>query len=78
MELIAVDLGALVGVVGEGVADLALLGNLNAAADELVVDLLMDEESAAGDAALTLVKEEADLGLGNGEVDVGIVHDDVG
>ena len=78
MELLAVDLGALVGVSGEGVSDLSLLGDLSRALDELVVDLFLNEESAAGNAALTLVEEETNLGLSDSNINVSIVHDNVG
>lgn len=77
MELIAVDLGALVSVGGEGVTNLALLGDLCGSADELVVDLLVNEEATAGNAALSLVEVETHLRLGDGEVDIGVVHDNV-
>ena len=45
--------------------------------DELVVDLLLDEEPAAGAAALALVEEQAEVGALDGGVEVGVGEDDV-
>ena len=44
--------------------------------DELVVDLLLDEQPAAGAAALALVEEQAEVRALDGGVEVGVGEDD--
>ena len=46
--------------------------------DELVVDLLLDKQPAAGAAALALVEEQAEVGALDGGVEIGVGEDDVG
>ena len=46
--------------------------------DELIVDLFLDEQPAAGAAALALVEEQAEVGALDGGVEVGVGEDDVG
>ena len=42
------------------------------------MDLLLDEQAAAGAAALALVEEQAEVGPLDGGVEVGVGEDDVG
>ena len=49
------DLGALVGVLCEGVADLDGLGLLGGELEEFIVDLLVDEDTSARAAGLTMI-----------------------
>ena len=78
LELELGDLGTLEGVGREGVADLVLGSALLEAGNELVVDVLLDQETRAGAAALAVVEEDTKVGPGNGVVNVGIVEDNVG
>ena len=55
-----------------------LLDFLDHLLDELVVDLLLDEEAAAGAAALALVEEEGEVRAFDGRVEIGVGEDDVG
>ena len=60
-----------------GSPTLRLLGRSDQLFDELVVDLLLDEQPAAGAAALALVEEQAEDGALDGGVEVGVGEDDV-
>ena len=62
----------------ERVADHAALGLLGEPFDELVVDLGLDEEPAAGRAALAAVEVDGVEGPVDGRVHVGVGEDDVG
>jgi hypothetical protein len=46
--------------------------------NELIVDLLVNESAGSSAAALTSVEEQTEVSLLDGEVDVSVVHDDVG
>jgi len=48
------------------------------ALDELLVNLLLDEQAAAGRAALAAVEVDGVEGAGHGQVEVGVGEDDVG
>src|SRR5262249_34514972 len=78
LALLGADLRPLLGVHVERAAHLARLGLLHEAVDELVVDLALDEQPAAGAAALALVEEQAEVGALDGLVEVGVGEDDVG
>src|SRR5262249_37565003 len=78
VELLLRDLRALLRLGIERVADLARLRLLQHLLDELVVDLLLDEQPAAGAAALTLIEEQAEERTLDGRVEVGVGEDDVG
>ena len=77
VHLLLRDLRALLGGRVERVADLALLGLLGQALDELLVDLLLDEQPAAGRAALAAVEVDGVEGAGDGLLHVGVGEDDV-
>lgn len=76
--MVVINLRTLISIGGEWVTDLSLLRDFNRSGDKLVVNLLVDKESAASDAALTLIEVKTNLRLGDSEVDIGVVHDDVG
>ena len=78
VKLDLADLGALEGVLGEGIADLVLLGTLLEGLEELVVDALLDEDAGAGAAALAVVEVDAKVDPRDGLLDVGVVEDNVG
>lgn len=78
IELGLGDLGTLEGLAVEGVADLVLEGTGLEPLEELVVDVLLDEDAAAGAAALAVVEVDAEVDPGDGVFDVGVVEDDVG
>lgn len=78
LELELRDLGTLEGVRGEGVTKLVLGGTLLEASDKLVVDLLVDQDTRTGAAALTVVEEDTEVSPRNGVVNVRIVEDNVG
>ena len=78
VELLLGDLGALLGLGVERVADDAALGLLGEPLDELLVDLRLDEQPAAGRAALAAVEVDGVEGAGDGGVHVGVGEDDVG
>jgi len=77
VKLVLIDLRTLVDVLYERVTDDSLGGSLRRLLNKLVVDLFVDENSAASDAALPLVQEETQLGPENGSVHVCIVHYDI-
>ena len=62
----------------ERIADLLRLGLFQHLLDELIVDLLLDEQPAAGAAALALVEEQAEVRSLDGGVEIGVGEDDVG
>ena len=66
VELLLRDLRALLGRRVERVAELAALGLLGQPLDELLVDLLLDEQPAAGRAALAAVEVDGVEGAGDG------------
>lgn len=78
VELELGDLRALEGVALERVADLVLLGTGLEALKEGVVDALLDQDTAAGTAALAVVEVDAEVDPGDGVVDIRVVEDDVG
>ena len=78
VELLLRHLRALLGGRIERVADLALLGLLGQPLDEFLVDLLLDEQPAAGGAALAAVEVDGVEGAGDGLLHVGVGEDDVG
>lgn len=78
LELELRDLGTLEGVDGEGVTELVLGGTLLEASDEFVVDLLVDQDTRTGAAALAVVEEDTKVGPRDSVVNVGIVEDNVG
>ncbi len=78
VELFLADLGALLRIGVEGVADFYLFYLFEHALDEFVVDFGFDEEAAAGAAALALVEEEGEVRAFDGGVEIGIGEDDVG
>ncbi len=61
----------------ERIADLLRFGLLHDLLDELVVNLVLDEQPAAGAAALALVEEQAEVRAFDGGVEVGVGEDDV-
>ena len=67
------DLSLRIGAVADDQA-LAVVGD---PADEFVVDLLLDEQAAAGGAHLSGVVEDRHRGGGDGDVEVGVGEDDV-
>ena len=76
-----VDLGTLVGLGVEWVANADLFGRSRALLNKLVVDVLLDKDSGACAAALTVVEEETEGGHGHGVVKISalqIAKDDVG
>ena len=77
VELGLVDLRALLGCRIERVAQLAALVHRHELVDQLVVDLLLDEQPAAGAAALPLVEIQAEVRAGGGGVEIGVGEDDV-
>lgn len=72
------DLGALEGLVVEGVADLVLLGALLEGRHKLVIDTLLDVYTRTSAAGLAVVKVDTEVDPVNGLVDIGVVEDDVG
>ena len=62
----------------ERIADLALLGQFGQPGDEFVADLFLDEQPAAGGAALAAVEVDGVEGPGDGLVHVAVGEDDVG
>lgn len=72
------DLGALEGLVVEGVTDLVLGGALLEGLDELVVDTLLDVDTRTGAASLAVVEVDTEVDPVNGLLDIGIVEDNVG
>jgi len=78
VELILVDLRALLGIFVEGIADGALLGTRGAFFDELVVGFFLYVETRTGAAALALVEEEREVRAFDGFVHVGVGEDNVG
>ena len=78
IELELRNLGPLEGVLGKGVADLVLESTLLEALDKLVVNALLNVDTATGTAALAVVEENTKVDPGNGIVNVGVVKDDVG
>ena len=71
VELLLRNLRALLGGGIERIADLALLGLLGQPLDELLVNLLLDEQSAAGGAALAAVEVDGVEGAGDRLLHVG-------
>src|SRR6185312_5995142 len=78
VKLGLIDLRALFGGRIEGIADAAFLGAGGAFLDELIVDLLLNENARPGAAALTVIKEEAEVGSFDRFVDIRIGEHDVG
>ena len=72
------NLRALVRVIREGVAKLEGERLLGERVEELVVDALLDEDTGAGAASLTVVPEDTVRCPVDGEVHVGVVEDNVG
>lgn len=72
------DLRALECVLGEGVADLVLLGALLEGGNELVVDAVLHVNARAGAAALAVVEVDTKVDPVDGVVNVGVVEDNVG
>ena len=77
IELIGIDLRALSRLRVERVADLTQLRAGDDLLDELVVNRLLNEQSRAGAAALTLIEEQTELGPGDSRVEVRVGEDDV-
>ena len=77
VHLILVDLAAHLGVVLPRHAHLHLAERLACVLDELVVDILVHEDAAAGAAHLTLVEQDAQLDAVEHHVPLGIGEDDV-
>lgn len=77
LELSGVDLRTLLGGVLKRIAHFALLGQLNAALHELIVDRLVHERSTARTAHLTLVEEHRLMRDLNCQVQIGIRTYDV-
>ena len=78
VELELGDLRTLEGIGVKGVAELVLGSTLLEAGNELVVDVLLDEETRAGAAALAVVEEDTEVGPRDGVVNVGVVENNVG
>lgn len=78
IELGLGDLGSLEGVGVEWVTDLVLLGTGLEPLEEVVVDILLDENTATGAAALAVVEVNTKVDPGDGVFDISIVEDDVG
>ena len=78
VELLLINLSALLGLLVRGVAEDALLGALHGELHELVVDLLVAVDARGGAAALALVEEQTKVSDLDGLSDVGVVHDDEG
>ena len=78
VHLLLRDLRALLGGRVERIAELALLGLVGQALDEFLVDLLLDEQPAAGRAALAAVEVNGVEGAGDGLIQVAVGEDDVG
>jgi len=78
LHLLLVDLGTLLRVQIEGIADGALLGPLRAALHELIVDLVLHKGTGPSTAALTHVEEQAKVSSLYGIVQIGIGQDNVG
>ncbi len=78
VELLLRDLGALLGLGIERVADHAALGLFGQPLDEFVVDLLLDEQPAAGRAALAAVEVDGVERSVDGGIQIGVGEDDVG
>lgn len=72
------NLGALEGLLVEGVTDLVLLSSLLEGGNELVVDGLLDVDTGTGAAALSVVVVDTKVNPVDGLLDVGILEDDVG
>ena len=72
VELFLRDLGTLLGLGIERVADDPPLGLLGQAFDEFIVDLGFDEQAAAGRAALAAVEVDRVERTGDGGVEVGV------
>lgn len=72
------DLGTLEGVGVEGVTDSVLLSSLLEGGDELVVDTLLDVDTRASTAALSVVEVNTEVDPRDGLLDIGVVEDDVG
>src|SRR5262249_44772629 len=72
VKLLLGNLWPLRGLWVEGIADLLRPGFFQDLFDKLVVDLFLDEESAAGTAALALVEEQAEVGALDGGIEIGI------
>lgn len=62
----------------ERVADLVLLGTSLEALEEGVVDALLDQDAAAGTAALAVVEVDTKVDPRDGVLDIRVVEDDVG
>lgn len=78
VELQLADLGALEGVLVEGVADSVGGGALLEGLEELVVNALLDVDARAGAAGLAVVEVDAEVGPRDGLLNVGVVEDNVG
>ena len=72
------DLGALEGLVVEGVADLVLRGALLEGLNELVIDTLLDVDTRTGAAGLAVVVVDTKVDPVNGLLKIGVVEDNVG
>ena len=77
VELGLVDLRALLGRGVERVAELALAGRGGEPLDHRVIDLVLDQQPAAGAAALALIEEQSEHRAVDGRVEVGVGEDDV-
>lgn len=78
IHLGAVNLGALLDTFLELRSKLEGRGIGSGLLNEFIVDLLVNESAGSSAAALSGVEEEREVSLLDGEVNVGIVHDDVG
>lgn len=78
VELQLRNLGALEGLLVEGVANLVLLGAGLESSHELVVDALLDVHTRTGAAALAVVVVDTKVDPVDGLLNVGVVEDNVG
>lgn len=78
LKLAFVDLRTLEGILVEGVTNLVLQGTLLEGSDELIVDLLLDNDTRTSTANLAVIVVDTVVHPGNGIVEICICEDDIG
>ena len=77
VHLFFINLGSLLGLLIEGISDHSSRGALGGSLNKLIINLLVNKDSASSDAALALVEEKGKLSLLNGQFHVSVVHNNV-